>query len=253
MLGDVSAEQGRALREYGFNLGIAFQLVDDLLYFTGDADARQACGWRPPGREGHAADHPAAGGRTRGASRHRADRRRADGLARTVGRHLAHAEADRGARPRGGPRRRTRPRRPPPARDSSRQPRARGRSKPSPISSSTGDRWPPPIESARCARRSAGSERLYYERDAPEISDAEFDALMLELALEAAHPDLRTPTRRPNASVDSPSRAFLPLRTCRRCSVSTTPIPTKSSGPSMNVCAAAWASNRTRPSPMSPS
>ena len=37
-------------------------------------------------------------------------------------------------------------------------------------------------------------ERLYYERDAPEISDAEFDALMVELrALEAAHPDLRTP------------------------------------------------------------
>lgn len=43
-------------------------------------------------------------------------------------------------------------------------------------------------------------ERLYYERDAPEISDAEFDALMRELqALEAAHPELVTddsPTRR---------------------------------------------------------
>jgi DNA ligase (NAD+) len=37
-------------------------------------------------------------------------------------------------------------------------------------------------------------ERLYYERDAPEISDAEFDALMIELrTLEAAHPELRTP------------------------------------------------------------
>ena len=32
-----SSEQ--ALREYGFNLGIAFQLVDDLLDFTGDAAA----------------------------------------------------------------------------------------------------------------------------------------------------------------------------------------------------------------------
>ena len=29
----------RALREYGFNLGIAFQLMDDLLDFTGDAAA----------------------------------------------------------------------------------------------------------------------------------------------------------------------------------------------------------------------
>ena len=37
-------------------------------------------------------------------------------------------------------------------------------------------------------------ERLYYEHDAPEISDAEFDALMRELrALEADHPDLVTP------------------------------------------------------------
>ncbi len=27
------------MREYGFNLGIAFQLVDDLLDFTGDEDA----------------------------------------------------------------------------------------------------------------------------------------------------------------------------------------------------------------------
>jgi octaprenyl-diphosphate synthase len=35
MLGKVSTEQEQALREYGFNLGIAFQLVDDLLDFTG--------------------------------------------------------------------------------------------------------------------------------------------------------------------------------------------------------------------------
>ena len=39
MLGNVSADQEQALREYGFNLGIAFQLVDDLLDFTGDAVA----------------------------------------------------------------------------------------------------------------------------------------------------------------------------------------------------------------------
>lgn len=42
-------------------------------------------------------------------------------------------------------------------------------------------------------------ERLYYVENAPEISDAEFDALMRELLeLEAAHPDVATP--------DSPSR-----------------------------------------------
>ena len=39
LLGSVSAEQEVALREYGFNLGIAFQLVDDLLDFTADAAA----------------------------------------------------------------------------------------------------------------------------------------------------------------------------------------------------------------------
>lgn len=36
MLGDVSGEQRLALREYGFNLGVAFQLVDDLLDYTAD-------------------------------------------------------------------------------------------------------------------------------------------------------------------------------------------------------------------------
>jgi len=39
MLGAVSPEREQALREYGFNLGITFQLVDDLLDFTGDMQA----------------------------------------------------------------------------------------------------------------------------------------------------------------------------------------------------------------------
>jgi octaprenyl-diphosphate synthase len=39
MLGKVTPEREQALREYGFNLGVAFQLVDDLLDFTGDAGA----------------------------------------------------------------------------------------------------------------------------------------------------------------------------------------------------------------------
>ncbi|MCA1651190.1 MAG: polyprenyl synthetase family protein [Acidobacteria bacterium] len=38
MLGAVTAEQEIALRDYGFNLGIAFQLVDDLLDYTADAE-----------------------------------------------------------------------------------------------------------------------------------------------------------------------------------------------------------------------
>jgi octaprenyl-diphosphate synthase len=37
MLGKVDKAGEQALQEYGFNLGIAFQLVDDLLDFTGDA------------------------------------------------------------------------------------------------------------------------------------------------------------------------------------------------------------------------
>jgi octaprenyl-diphosphate synthase len=39
MLGAAGEERELALREYGFNLGIMFQLVDDLLDFTGEADA----------------------------------------------------------------------------------------------------------------------------------------------------------------------------------------------------------------------
>ena len=38
LLGKVGSEREQALREYGFNLGIAFQLVDDLLDVTGDAE-----------------------------------------------------------------------------------------------------------------------------------------------------------------------------------------------------------------------
>ena len=39
MLGKVPTEREQALREYGFDLGVAFQIVDDLLDFTGDAGA----------------------------------------------------------------------------------------------------------------------------------------------------------------------------------------------------------------------
>src|SRR5437763_10330499 len=39
MLNKLSGERAQALWEYGFNLGMAFQIVDDLLDFTGDAQA----------------------------------------------------------------------------------------------------------------------------------------------------------------------------------------------------------------------
>jgi octaprenyl-diphosphate synthase len=39
LLGNCSPEQRTALREYGFNLGIAFQIVDDVLDYTADASA----------------------------------------------------------------------------------------------------------------------------------------------------------------------------------------------------------------------
>jgi octaprenyl-diphosphate synthase len=39
MLGGVTPERAAALREYGFSLGITFQLVDDLLDYTADAAA----------------------------------------------------------------------------------------------------------------------------------------------------------------------------------------------------------------------
>ncbi len=58
----------------------------------------------------------------------------------------------------------------------------------------------PKAEAAALREQIARANRAYYELDAPEISDAEYDLLFRRLqALEAAHPDLRTadsPTRR---------------------------------------------------------
>jgi octaprenyl-diphosphate synthase len=39
MLGDAGSDERTALREYGFNLGVAFQIVDDLLDYTADKTA----------------------------------------------------------------------------------------------------------------------------------------------------------------------------------------------------------------------
>ena len=75
MLGATTDEQRAALRDYGFNLGVAFQLVDDLLDFTAD----QATLGKPVGqdlREGkvtlaliHLLGREAADGRARAIAR----------------------------------------------------------------------------------------------------------------------------------------------------------------------------------------
>ena len=66
MLGATTPEQQAALWEYGFNLGIAFQLVDDLLDYTADERALgKPIAQRPARRQGHAADHLPARARRR--------------------------------------------------------------------------------------------------------------------------------------------------------------------------------------------
>lgn len=55
-------------------------------------------------------------------------------------------------------------------------------------------------------------DRLYYELDAPEITDAEYDALMRELeALESAYPELVTPESPTQRVGGQPSSAFAPV------------------------------------------
>lgn len=56
-------------------------------------------------------------------------------------------------------------------------------------------------------------EELYYIQDAPEISDAEFDALMNELkALEAAHPELADPSSPTQRVGGRPAEGFETVR-----------------------------------------
>ena len=54
--------------------------------------------------------------------------------------------------------------------------------------------------------------RLYHEQDAPEIPDAEYDALVVELrAIEEQHPELRTPDSPTQQVGSAPSTQFAPV------------------------------------------
>src|SRR5258708_13200415 len=56
-------------------------------------------------------------------------------------------------------------------------------------------------------------EHLYYVLDQPEISDAEFDALMRQLQqLEAEHPTLITPDSPPQRVGGKPREGFVKMR-----------------------------------------
>ncbi len=71
-------------------------------------------------------------------------------------------------------------------------------------------------EHARLAAEIARADRLYYQEDAPELSDAEYDALRARLAaIEARFPGLaaaESPTRRVGAA---PAATFSPVRHAR--------------------------------------
>ena len=57
------------------------------------------------------------------------------------------------------------------------------------------------------------ANRLYYVEDAPELTDAEYDALMRELiALEEAHPELRTPDSPTQRVGAAPAGRFAEVR-----------------------------------------
>ena len=68
-------------------------------------------------------------------------------------------------------------------------------------------------EAARLRTEIERHNHLYYVLDAPEISDAEYDALFRRLVeIEEAHPDLRTPDSPTQRVGAAPSEQFAPVR-----------------------------------------
>jgi DNA ligase (NAD+) len=70
-----------------------------------------------------------------------------------------------------------------------------------------------PARAAELRARIAHHNRLYYEHDRPEVSDADYDALLSELrALEREHPDLITPDSPTQRVGAAPSGKFAKVR-----------------------------------------
>src|SRR5439155_6191842 len=66
---------------------------------------------------------------------------------------------------------------------------------------------------ADLSTRVGRANELYYDRDAPELSDAEYDALFRQLvALETAHPQLVTPDSPTQRVGGAPSGTFDEVR-----------------------------------------
>jgi DNA ligase (NAD+) len=81
-------------------------------------------------------------------------------------------------------------------------------------------------------------EHLYYVLDAPEITDAAYDALMNELKrIEAAHPELLTPDSPTQRVGGKPAEGFKKVRTRGPCSRWTTPTRPRSWPPGTRACA----------------
>jgi DNA ligase (NAD+) len=74
----------------------------------------------------------------------------------------------------------------------------------------------PAARAADLRARIERANRLYYVEDAPELSDAEYDALLRELvALEEAHPELRTPDSPTQRVGAAPAGRFAEVRHAR--------------------------------------
>jgi len=74
----------------------------------------------------------------------------------------------------------------------------------------------PKLEAAALRAELNEHNRLYYELDAPRISDAEYDALLARLkALEEAHPELRAPDSPTQKVGGAVSSSFAPVKHAR--------------------------------------
>ncbi len=102
-------------------------------------------------------------------------------------------------------------------------------------------------EHKRLAEEIAHHDKLYHEKDEPEISDAEYDKLRQRLkAIEARFPqlvDMFSPTQ---PVAPTPTTAFAKVTPCAADAVARQlPSPTRSCRTSSTACAAAWSARPT--------